>query len=362
MNYLNTIKTAIIFFPFLALFFTIPYILQQYHKYGSINKLRSLIVYSFILYLLVVYFLVILPLPSIEKVINMDPIKPRLIPFSFINDIIRETSFVLNKPSTYLKSLTDPCVYTVLFNVLMTIPFGMYLRYYFKCDLKKCFKYSFFLSLFFELTQLSGLYFIYPKAYRVFDVDDLITNTLGGIIGYILMGKLKTILPTRDEIDEYSIKIGKNVSGLRRMTLFILDAFLFLILFLFSYLFWQTNYNSYIIFFIYYVFIPYLDDGKTLGGKFLNVKLKFYRWNLFNLMMRSVFLYIYYFGLIFGLIYFGTIIKDFLGFNSLETIYLYFSILFIIFFFYLINVIILIKNKTIYYDKFFDVLFISTIE
>ena len=77
MNYLNTIKTAIIFFPFLALFFTIPYILQQYHKYGSINKLRSLIVYSFILYLLVVYFLVILPLPSIEEVINMDPIKPR---------------------------------------------------------------------------------------------------------------------------------------------------------------------------------------------------------------------------------------------------------------------------------------------
>jgi len=88
LNYLNTIKTAIIFFPFLALFFTIPYILQQYHKYGSINKLRSLIVYSFILYLLVVYFLVILPLPSIEEVINMDPIKPRLIPFSFINDII----------------------------------------------------------------------------------------------------------------------------------------------------------------------------------------------------------------------------------------------------------------------------------
>lgn len=35
-------------FPFIALLFTIPFILAQYHRYGSINKLRVLIVYSFI--------------------------------------------------------------------------------------------------------------------------------------------------------------------------------------------------------------------------------------------------------------------------------------------------------------------------
>ncbi|UPU40245.1 hypothetical protein MX850_02280 [Erysipelothrix sp. Poltava] len=35
----------------------------------------------------------------------------------------------------------------------MTVPFGIYLRYYFNCDLKKTVILSFILSLFFEPTQ-----------------------------------------------------------------------------------------------------------------------------------------------------------------------------------------------------------------
>ena len=62
MDYVFSIKTSIMFFPIIACLFTIPYILKQYHKYGSINKLRTLIVYSFILYIMTIYFLVILTL------------------------------------------------------------------------------------------------------------------------------------------------------------------------------------------------------------------------------------------------------------------------------------------------------------
>lgn len=42
------------------------------------------------------------------------------------------------------------------------------------------------LSLVFELTQLSGLFGLYPRPYRLADVDDLMTNTLGGMVGYWL--------------------------------------------------------------------------------------------------------------------------------------------------------------------------------
>ena len=56
-------------------------------------------------------------------------------------------------------------------------------------------KYTFLLSLFFELTQLTGLNFIYPRQYRLFDVDNLMINTLGGILGYFIMNKLKVLLP-----------------------------------------------------------------------------------------------------------------------------------------------------------------------
>ena len=69
--YLESIKTAFLIFPFLAFLITLPYLLLQYHKYGSVPLIRSSIVYTFILYLLTAYFLVILPLPSKEEVLMM---------------------------------------------------------------------------------------------------------------------------------------------------------------------------------------------------------------------------------------------------------------------------------------------------
>ena len=229
MAYLIPIKTAVLIFPLIALLFTIPFILHQYHKYGSINKWRVLIIYSFILYLITIYFLVILPLPNPDEVIYQENMV-NLIPFSFITDFISESSIVWNDPNTYLQILKEPCFYTVILNIFMTIPFGMYLRYYFKCSLKKTVFCSFFLSLFFEITQLTGLYHIYKYPYRIFDVDDLLMNTLGGFLGFYLMGLFSKRLPTRDKIDEMAILNGTKVSGLRRITLFCLDLFIYFVL------------------------------------------------------------------------------------------------------------------------------------
>lgn len=64
------------------------------------------------------------------------------------------------------------------------MPFGVYLRYYFKQDLKRTILFSFLLSLFYELTQLSALYGIYSGPYRLADVEDLICNTMGGAVGW----------------------------------------------------------------------------------------------------------------------------------------------------------------------------------
>ena len=138
MVYIENIKTALLFFPLIAFLFTIPFMLIQYHKYGAINKFRTVIVYSFILYIITVYFLVILPLPTKEQLLNMQEIKPNLMPFKFVIDIIKTSPLVISDSSTYIKAITNDSVYTVLFNILMTIPFGMYLRYYYKCSLKKC--------------------------------------------------------------------------------------------------------------------------------------------------------------------------------------------------------------------------------
>ena len=63
----------------------------------------------------------------------------------------------------------------------------MFLRYYKHFSVKKVLKYSLLLSAFFEFTQLTRLYGIYPKPYRLCDIDDLLLNTLGGVVGYLWM-------------------------------------------------------------------------------------------------------------------------------------------------------------------------------
>ena len=50
MGYILSIKLAMLFFPALAFVITLPYMIANYRKYGSVNKLRTLIVYSFALY------------------------------------------------------------------------------------------------------------------------------------------------------------------------------------------------------------------------------------------------------------------------------------------------------------------------
>lgn len=289
--YTETIKTAMMFFPFIALLISVPFILREYHNYGSISFMRFLIIYSFAFYLLCAYFLIILPLPSISDVASLDIPRTQLIPFKFIYDLVFDTSFNIKK----LMNLSS--FYVPLFNILLTIPFGMYLRYFFKYDLKKTILASFLLSMFFELTQLSGLYFIYPRNYRLFDVDDLILNTFGGICGYIIFRPFNNILPKREEIDSKALEKGKNVSSFRKSTAFIFDLVLCGIFSTIIYLITRNSGYSFIVsIIIYYFIVPLFMSGQTLADKYLNIKVVDYNnnYNVFRTMYRRLLFIIIY--------------------------------------------------------------------
>ena len=356
MSYLEAIKIAFLTFPFLAFLFTIPFILWQYHKYGSINKLRVLIIYSFILYMISVYFLAIFPLPDRDSIDTNSPVA-QLIPFTFVFDIIKESAEIKNVWMFFQNS----SVYTVLFNILMFMPFGMYLRYYFKNDLKKTLLFSFIFSLFLEITQLTGLYFIYPHPYRLFDVDDLMINTLGGIIGYLVMGIFMKFLPSRDNIDSKSFEEGKKVSGLRRMTRFGLDAFLWLIFTGILGFFVNINYISFISLIIYYVIIPFICNGQTLGSKFLNMRLVFPNKRLLRLFLRIVLIILYYAIIPFG---FGFLFIFAIKHFSLPNILVFVMgavYVLLLGIFYLVNVTNIFKRKILFYDRVLNGEYVSTI-
>lgn len=274
-GYIEPIRFAFLFFPIIALIFTLPYIFHQYHKYGSILFLRVSIVYSFILYLTCIYFLVILPLPSIESVKNMTTDWIQLTPFLFIKEFFLYSSFIWNDPNTYLEVLKEPYFYQVFYNILLTIPFGIYLRYYFKYNFKKTLFLTILLTLFFEGTQLSGLYGIYPRPYRLFDIDDLFLNTLGGIIGYGITPLFSHFLPDRKTLDQKSYQKGKRVSILRRTIATWIDlVFIFLMTMIMNLIGMQDSFLQYLLsILILFMIIPMITKGLTLGKKCMNIKI-----------------------------------------------------------------------------------------
>ncbi len=221
--YIRVVWQAVLAFPIAAAVIALPFLIHHYRKYGCMTFAHFFLSYSLVLYALCAYFLVILPLPTREEVARMTGPTMQLIPFSFFRDLGRETGFQLAQPSTYLPALTSTFTLQFVFNIALLMPLGFYLRYYFRRKFGVSLLISLGVSLFFELTQLSGLYGMYPRAYRLFDVDDLLCNTLGGVLGYLATGPLMRLLPGREEIDQHSYEKGERVTFTRRFLSFLVD-------------------------------------------------------------------------------------------------------------------------------------------
>lgn len=98
-------------------------------------------------------------------------------------------------------------------------------------------------------------------------------NTLGGVLGYLLVGPFLNILPTRKEIDEASFCRGREVSLARRLLALTIDvpcAGLFaLVLEALLPIARDTAWFSF--FGTYFVLIPVLLRGRTVGKLILRI-------------------------------------------------------------------------------------------
>ena len=283
------IQEAFRIYPIVALLFTVLYVGWNYHKYGSIRSLRVLIVYSFVMYMLCVVCLIVLPLPSAEEAASLSGHTMQLEPFRFIEDMRKDVGDLVSiaDPSSWGYILNSYAFLYTIFNVFMMIPFGMYMKYYFQFNFIETVLLSFLLSLLFEISQLTGLFFIYPGSYRIFDVDDLITNTAGGMIGWLLAIPLCHILPSREEMDQASYSLGRHVSLMRRMASFLFDVLVCVIIGTCVYLFfhyaprieslqpYMTKLNQFkmilkspnipVLFALYLILFSFITDGLTPG-------------------------------------------------------------------------------------------------
>lgn len=282
--YTEPIKIAMFIFPFLALLISLPFFVRQYRKYGRFLAIRALVLYSFVFYLLTAYFLAILPLPSREAVAQLTTPRYELVLGKSLHDFLTQTVWRPTDIHTYLPALKQSVTLEPLFNLVFFFPLGVYLRYYFRFSFKKVVLYSFLLSLFFETTQLTGLYFIYPRPYRLFDVNDLFHNTLGGMIGYACAPLIMILFPSRKEMDEKSFALGQVVTYPRRFIAFLLDWGLIYILKTILAIglhvthitqteTWTSSYWTYLATIgLYFVGMTYSTKGYTIGKKIVKIR------------------------------------------------------------------------------------------
>lgn len=286
--YKTPIISGIVISLVLIYLITVPVAIYQYRKYNGIMIRRNIVLFSFIIYMVTAWFMTLLPLPTFEEVANIPDIIPNLKPFLFVETFLERTKFTLFDVKTWLPSLKSSSFYTVAFNVLLTLPFGVYLRKYFKFSMRKTILFGILLSCFYEITQYTGIYGIYPKAFRYADIDDVIVNTFGTFLGYVITPILEKILPNVDK-DKKVVATNVRASIIRRALSYFIDTiiigFLSFSVLLFTSLLLRyilgvkenlIIFESIIVFatyLIYYILIPLIHNGNTLGMNVLKLKL-----------------------------------------------------------------------------------------
>lgn len=206
---------ALMIAPFLALAITAPFVLIDYRRTKTVHVVRCSHLYLLFFFFLSAYFMTMLPFPSMESVMKMTNSGVQLVPFYCFYDFLTHSALNASDWTTIFPALGGSIFLGIVFNIIMLLPVGYLLRSLTPYRAWQVTLIGFLISLLFELTQLSGLFFIYPRPYRVFDVDDLLQNTLGVWLGYAVQPFFAHLFPSARE--KQVVQQGGQVSMRRRM-------------------------------------------------------------------------------------------------------------------------------------------------
>ncbi|WP_240969286.1 VanZ family protein [Streptomyces sp. HNM0575] len=221
-TYLLPIKTAAALFPLLALLLLLPTAVALYRRHGVLTSGRFLSLFGFGQYLFTAACMTVVPLPSGAVDVCTEYAQmaaPQLTPGNTFGDIWKEAHHRIGLGPLVIH---NPAVAGAVFNLLLLLPLGVFLRYHFLRGLRGTACAGFGLSLAFELTQWTGVWGLYDCPYRLFDVDDLAVNTSGAVLGWALTGPAARLLPALDALDGRALSRAPVPFG-RRLTALLVD-------------------------------------------------------------------------------------------------------------------------------------------
>src|SRR5690625_2416117 len=282
--YSAPILTAVIVLLIIGFFTAVPWAIHNYRKYGFLSFWTTFVMFSFIFYALAAYFLVILPLPEVRDTCAVQSYSTQhyqLVPFYFLYEILHGSYIVWSQPSTYINFVRHSSFLPAFLNVLILLPLGVYMSYFRgkTMTVKRMFLVGFFVSLFFETTQITGLYGIYTCPYRLFNVDDLILNTLGSVVGFLIAPTILALLPSKEQVIEKSNRVFKEgiVRPLPQLLAILVDYIV--VRFIVSTFFNGDDPIVNLLFMVLGLFVlqflvPLITKGSTLGTTILRFRIR----------------------------------------------------------------------------------------
>ncbi|MCW3492882.1 VanZ family protein [Microbacterium sp. SSM24] len=190
----------------------VPFVAVSYRRRGGLTFGRFTLWAAALVYFMAIWTHTLLPLPDPQAMVCAGT-NTEL--FAFVDDL----RGVASRPTT---ALTDPAALQLLLNVLLFVPLGFFVRVLGGRGVVVATLTGLGVSGFVEFTQLTGVWGLYPCAYRVFDVDDLLTNTIGAVVGSLL--GLAVPRRHRGMVRSPDAYLPRPVTRSRRLLVMVCDA------------------------------------------------------------------------------------------------------------------------------------------
>ncbi|RRD52152.1 VanZ family protein [Buchananella hordeovulneris] len=202
----------------------IPMLVAQYRRWGSWNLARLAGSLAISLYGAALVSYTLLPLPDPQTLqCRAGSRDPQLTPLRFVSDISAEYA----GHGSLRGLLTSFTFLQVAFNVLLFVPWGIILRRHLRRGFIFTVATGFLASLLIETTQGTGMWGLYPCAYRLADVDDLLTNTAGALLGALVAPLVLWWMPDARALSAKRLQ-PRPVTNVRRWTGQLIDLALYL--------------------------------------------------------------------------------------------------------------------------------------
>lgn len=268
----ESFAAAVALWPLASMVLTLPILAYLYHRDGRLRAASAVSAYLAVLYVLGLGCFTLYPLPDGASGPGITyGIEPRFNPLGFLDDLAKDG----------VRALPD-MVANVAFFVPLGFIAGRLLRWRFAPTLAL----GFGASLLIETAQLTGLFGLYPYAYRMFDVLDLFCNTMGAAFGWsgtVLAGRL---LPPSESAREE--RVTDRPGFVRRAVAYWIDltvmgVVLVVLLAAASVVMhaagdsswadgsWWERAAAIAVFVAFEGVVPWLRQGRTLGGGFVRM-------------------------------------------------------------------------------------------